>query len=221
MRISQLVEASGIPLATVKYYLREGLLPPGIATTATQADYGDEHLHRLRVIRALTGAAGLPVQQAKAVLALIDSPDPDLFETLGRAVAALPPYVEPDADERYPRARAVIERLGQVYDPRYAAVAQLEHALTAAEEAGLAISDERIDRYGEHLRAIAEFDVGQIPSSAGPPDGAGAASAASTASAASAAVEYAVLGTALYEPVVLAMRRLAHQDVAARLLDGD
>jgi hypothetical protein len=27
-----------------------------------------------------------------------------------------------------------------------------------------------------------------------------------------------VLGTALYEPVVVALRRLAHQDVAARLL---
>jgi hypothetical protein len=31
-----------------------------------------------------------------------------------------------------------------------------------------------------------------------------------------AAVENTVLGTALYESVILALRRLAHQDVAAR-----
>ncbi|MET1015242.1 MAG: MerR family transcriptional regulator [Leifsonia flava] len=210
MRISQLVEESGVPLATVKYYLREGLLPPGTATTATQADYGEQHLHRLRVIRALTGAAGLPVQQARAVLALIDAPDGDLFESLGRAVAALPPYAGVDPDGDYPRARAVIERLGQLFDPQYAAVAQLEHALKAAEDAGLPISDERIEAYGRHLHAIAEFDLGQMPSAA----------AASDAAAGSAAIEYAVLGTALYEPVILAMRRLAHQDVAAGILEG-
>ena len=31
---------SGVPLATVKYYLREGLLMPGASIGATQADYG-------------------------------------------------------------------------------------------------------------------------------------------------------------------------------------
>ncbi|KQX05648.1 MULTISPECIES: MerR family transcriptional regulator [unclassified Leifsonia] len=221
MRISQLVEESGVPLATVKYYLREGLLPAGTATTATQADYGEQHLHRLRVIRALTGAAGLPVQQARAVLALIDAPDGSLFDSLGRAVAALPPYAEAAPDDAYPRARAVIERLGQFYDPSYAAVAQLEHALRAAEDAGLPISDDRIEVYGRHLHAIAEFDVGQMPrATADGSDGSNAGSAAGS-EAGSAAIEYAVLGTALYEPVILAMRRLAHQDVAAGLLNDD
>ncbi|KQO95429.1 MerR family transcriptional regulator [Leifsonia sp. Leaf264] len=214
MRVSELVEESGVPLATIKYYLREGLLPPGTAMTATQAEYGEQHLHRLRVIRALTGAAGLPVQQAKAVLALIDSPDGDLFDALGQAVAALPPYAVRDPHDDYPRARAVIHRLGQVYDPRYAGVAQLEHALMAAEQAGLPISDARIDAYGRHLHAMAEFDLAQMPTSA-PLDGAEAGAPAS------AAIEYAVIGTALYEPVILALRRLAHQDVAAGLLDVD
>ena len=36
-----------------------------------------------------------------------------------------------------------------------------------------------------------------------------------------AAVEYTVLGTALYEPVMLALRRLAHQDAAVRRLRAD
>ena len=37
MRISALAQATGLPVATVKYYLREGLLHPGVATSATQA----------------------------------------------------------------------------------------------------------------------------------------------------------------------------------------
>ena len=141
------------------------------------------------------------MHRTREILAIIDSPQPDLYDTLGRAVAALPPYPDPELHTDHPRARAVLERLGQLYDPGYAAVAQLEDALRAAEEAGVAIDDERIDVYGTHLRAIAEFDVARMPQGAP-----------------SSSIEYAVLGTALYEPIILALRRLAHQDVAARTL---
>jgi DNA-binding transcriptional MerR regulator len=200
MRISELVERTGIPLPTIKYYLREGLLPPGTATSATQAVYGEEHVRRLALIRALTDVVGLTVQKAGEVIRLIDSPDPDLFETLGKAVAALPPYLDEPAED-YPRARAALERIGQVYDPGYAAVGQFERALAAAEAVGLPLSDERLDGYARHIRAIAEIDLVGMP-----------------AASPSSAVEYAVLGTAIYEPVLAAMRRLAHQDLASRRL---
>lgn len=201
MRISALAAAAGLPIATVKYYLREGLLHPGVATSATQATYDESHVRRLQLIRALTGPVGLSVQQARATLALVDDPGDDLYATLGRAVSALPPaVVEASADESdpYPRARAALEALGQVYDPRFAAVAQLEAALAAAEAAGMPISGERLLEYGRRLHEIAAFDLERMPLEP------------------HAAVEYTVLGTALYEPVILALRRLAHQDVAAR-----
>jgi DNA-binding transcriptional MerR regulator len=201
MRMSQLVAESGVPLATIKYYLREGLLAPGEATSARQADYDDSHVHRLRVIRALTNVAGLSLQQTRAVLGIIERPDAPLFDALGQAIAELPPHPEPADD--YPRARAVIAQLGQVYDPRYAAVAQLERALGAAEQAGLPVTAERVAVYGEHIHAMAEYDLARMP-----------------LSSEGSAIEYAVLGTALYEPVLVALRRLAHQDVAAGMLDG-
>lgn len=204
MRISALAAEAGLPLATVKFYLREGLLHPGLASSATQASYDESHVRRLRVIRALTGAVGLSVQQTRAILGLIDDPGTDLYATLGRAVSALPPAVhETSGDDHYPRARAALEALGQVYDPRYAAVAQLESALEAAEAAGMPISDERLIEYGRRLREIAAFDLERMPREP------------------HAAVEYTVLGTALYEPVILALRRLAHQDIAARGRLGD
>jgi len=199
MRISALAAEAGLPLATVKFYLREGLLHPGVASSATQASYDESHVRRLRVIRALTGAVGLSVQQTRAILDLIDDPGADLYATLGRAVSALPPAVhEASGDDPYPRARAALEALGQVYDPRYAAVAQLESALEAAEAAGMPISDDRLLEYGRRLREIAAFDLERMPREP------------------HAAVEYTVLGTALYEPVILALRRLAHQDIAAQ-----
>lgn len=83
-------------------------IDPGEATSARHSDYGDQHLRRLSLIRALTEAAGPSVQKAGVVIGLIDHPEPQLFETLGKAVAALPPYADaaesddPDAD--YPRA---------------------------------------------------------------------------------------------------------------------
>ena len=201
MRISALAAAADLPVATVKFYLREGLLHPGVATSATQATYDESHVRRLRLIRALIGPVGLSVQQARAILQLVDDPGDDLYATLGRAVSALPPAVDPRRDDDpdpFPRARAALEALGQVYDPRFAAVAQLESALAATEAAGMPLSHDRLLEYGSRLREIAAFDLERLPAEP------------------HAAVEYTVLGTALYEPVILALRRLAHQDVAAR-----
>jgi DNA-binding transcriptional MerR regulator len=198
--MSEIVKRSGVPLATVKYYLREGLLPAGESTGATSALYGEHHVRRLALIRALTDVAGLSVAKTKVVLGLIDSPPADLFVALGQAVAALPPYVE-DETEDHPRARAAIEKLGWTYEPSYPAVAQLERALAAAESVGMPMGEERLLGYGEHLHAIAQIDIAQVPSDD-----------------AQAAIQYAVLGTALYEPILAALRRLAHQDVSSSVL---
>lgn len=202
MRISEIVERSGVPLATVKYYLREGLLPPGKSTGATTAQYEQHHVRRLALIRALTDIAGLSVAKTKVVLGLIDSPQSDLYAALGQAVGALPPYIDDDLED-HPRARTAIEKLGWIYDPSYPAVVQLERALAAAESVGMPMSDERLVGYGEHVRAIAQIDVAQVPSGD-----------------AKAAIQYAVLGTALYEPILAALRRLAHQDVSSSELGG-
>ncbi|WP_309080148.1 MerR family transcriptional regulator [Zhihengliuella sp.] len=197
MRISELVERTGVPLATVKYYLREGLLPPGRAVGAKLSLYGEEHVRRLALIRALRDTAGLPLAGVRTVVAVIDEPSPDPVASLGRAVAALPPAIAEDRHGPYPRAAAVAREIGEHIDPESTAMAQLEDALAAAESVGLGISPERARCYAEHVRAMAEYDVAHVPSGE-----------------AARSIEHVVLGTALYEPVIAAMRRLAHQDVA-------
>ena len=200
MKISELSERSGVPVATVKFYIREGMLPRGEAVSATRAEYGDEHLSRLRVIAALTDVRGLPLARVRDILTLIDAPAGDPVEILGRAVGALPPYVATERDD-HPLARAAITELGLTYDPDFTAVAQLDEALRALDAAGLDASPRVLRRYGDAVRQVAAEEL--VPMEGMPLDE---------------AVTYAVLGTALYEPVMLALRRLAHHHL---LVDPD
>ncbi|MFI1800207.1 MerR family transcriptional regulator [Streptomyces sp. NPDC020379] len=75
MKISELSRTTGVPVASIKYFRREGLLPAGRATAATLAEYGDEHVQRLRLIKALTTLGGLSIAATREVLAAVDRAD--------------------------------------------------------------------------------------------------------------------------------------------------
>jgi DNA-binding transcriptional MerR regulator len=203
MQISELVTRSGVPLATVKFYIREGMLPPGEATGARRAEYTESHLERLTLIRSLVVVAGLPLGRARRILEIVDEPDDDVTEALGKAVDALvdgdAPSDDPsDVEEIYPLASAAMAALGPEFrrpTRHLTAFAQLDDALRAAQEVGMPIGRERLQLYARHIAAIARSEVGDLPMSPGE------------------AVRVAVLGTTLYEPVLAALRRLAHQNL--------
>ena len=44
MQISGLSARTGVSIASLKYYLREGLLMPGAPTSATRAEYDEGHV---------------------------------------------------------------------------------------------------------------------------------------------------------------------------------
>ncbi|TDC23249.1 MerR family transcriptional regulator, partial [Kribbella albertanoniae] len=89
MRIGELSKVTGIPVPTIKYYLREGLLAPGELTSPNQASYGDAHIRRLRLIRALVDLAQVPVAQVKEIVESLDADDASLHDQIGRAHRAL------------------------------------------------------------------------------------------------------------------------------------
>jgi len=89
MRISELSRVSGVPVATIKFYLRENLLHEGIRTAATQAQYDESHVARLRLIRALLGPGGLSIAAAHRVIGAIEEPPDSLHELLGVAATAV------------------------------------------------------------------------------------------------------------------------------------
>jgi DNA-binding transcriptional MerR regulator len=195
MRMSELSRTSGVAVPTIKFYLREGLLPPGRATAATQAQYDEGHVERLRLIRALVDVGQLPLASVRSVLQVVDAGSEALPAAVGTAHQALPPQVEFRA-EPPARALAVLRDLRWHVDPHSSSVYQLDAALAAVEAVGLPAGLDRIRVYADAALDVARVDVADVPRA----DPAGA-------------VQYVVIGTVLYEPVLLALRRLAQQHV--------
>lgn len=83
MRIAELSRATGVPVPTIKYYVREGLLPPGELTSPNQAQYDQGHVRRLKLVRALIEVGGVSVAAVRDAVRRIDAPDVDLHAKLG------------------------------------------------------------------------------------------------------------------------------------------
>lgn len=203
MKISELSRATDVPVATLKYYLREGLLPAGLARSRTQADYDASHVERVRLIRALTGVGGLSLGATRRVLEAIAEPGSTRGDLLGAAQRALlgEDFVAEPADgghleEGSTRARAWLATMGWQVHPEDPVIDELDEAWVACDAAGLGLDEERMSAYAEAVLQIAHIDVSSVPDD---PSG---------------AVRQVVLGTVLVDPVLSPLRRLAHQHVA-------
>lgn len=89
MRINELAERSGISVATIKYYVREGLLPGGDRTGYNRVEYDESHLHRLRLVRTLLELGRLPIAATKEVVAAVDDDARTVHSSLGVAQRAV------------------------------------------------------------------------------------------------------------------------------------
>ena len=200
MRISELSARSGVSVATLKYYLREGLLPPGQATSATTATYDDAHLERVRLIRALLDSGGLSVAAARKVTNALDDPPPDRHSLLGAAQYALsdgPLTEEQGAATR--SANTLLDALGWDVSSCAPARAELEAALAAARAAGVEVPPRTLAAYARAMHRVAELDVRHVPRDSP-----------------TAALRHVVVATVLLDPVLVALRRLAQEDVSSR-----
>lgn len=200
MWMKELSERSGVPVATVKYYLREGLLPPGEATGATRARYDERHVRRLRLIRALVEVAGMGLDRVRRVLAAVDDEDATVDEAIGAAHSQLSPAADP-SPESLQRVVALVRRRRWLVDPGGSHGRALAGALDAMAAAGQPLSDELLGAYVDAATRIAKVEVARV----GPRD-------------ATDATTFAVIGTVLTEPVLLTLRRMAQEDQARRSL---
>lgn len=199
MRISELSRAADVPVATVKYYLREGLLHEGRRTSATQAQYDDSHVARLRLVRSLVGGAGLSVSTARELLGHLDRPPESLHGLFGVVLDLVDDTAGDDLD--LTAAQRVIDDLGWRVDAEHdrGRVRQLARALATLEAADFSLPADALASYADDARRMAEREIAGVPTES-----------------AEAAVRYVVLGTILVEPLLLALRRLAEADASAR-----
>lgn len=114
MRISELSERTGVPVPTIKYYLREGLLPEGDKRTPRLTEYDDRHVRRLGLLRILRDVGDVPVEGLKRLVAATETRGSvhDLFAVAADALAPTPPPAGPGRAETRAMADAIIRQAG-------------------------------------------------------------------------------------------------------------
>jgi DNA-binding transcriptional MerR regulator len=78
LRMGELAEASGVSAATIKHYLREGLLPEPVKTSRNMAYYPAEFVDRIKLIKQLQEERFMPLRVIKDLL----DEDPDRAKAL-------------------------------------------------------------------------------------------------------------------------------------------
>ncbi len=206
MRISQLSEQAGLPVGTVKFYLRTGLLQPGVVVSATQAEYDEAHLARLRLIRALLEVGHLSHAEILKVLEALDLSGSDLpgaLQQVHRSTAGRHPEGALDGALDPAAAASLVSDLGWQVDGDSPYLVELARAVAALESVGLAPSRERLRVYAESAAHVARHDVAWVRSAADDDK-----VLVSTASA------------VLWEAVLNALRQLANEHQEARQDSG-
>ena len=209
MRLAELSKHSGISTATIKYYLREGLLPPGRQINATTAEYDEEQLRRLRLVRAMIQVGRVPVATVREVLRHVDDDSLGRTIRLGAALWALPQIPEPDAEDEHVRAaqRETDEllrtlgwsnaRLLTTISPAYRS---LVVAVAALRRLGYDWDAELLVSYARLMHRAAVLDLDFVE----------------TRESEAERIETAVLGAILVEPMLQALHRLAQEEESAR-----
>lgn len=208
MRIAGLSAATGVSVATLKYYLREGLLHGGAATAVNQARYDESHVRRVKLIRALIEVGDLGIAEVRAVLAAVDDESQSLHEALGAAQDAMVPAVN-DSNPQFAAALESVEAflVRNDLDVRHDAPvrAMLAETLVWLTEfgwglPGIVVDAAVFDSLVPGLKEQAAFEISVVP-----PDTDRASQ-----------VEYTVVGTMVFEVAAAAIRRMALEDASAK-----
>ncbi|WP_432933367.1 MerR family transcriptional regulator [Microbispora sp. CA-135349] len=204
MRIAELSRRADVSVPTIKFYLREGLLFPGERTSYNQAQYTEEHVRRLKVIRALIEVGGLSVAATRDVLEKMYAPGMSVIDSAGKAQFALTtprPVIEDESWERaLKETDALLDRLGWQVRASNPARQALASAVATLFRLGQTSQLKLLDEYAAAARRVAEAELALLATETDP----------------DALVESAVIWTVLGDVVFSSLRRFAHEDVAYR-----
>ncbi|MEW5356556.1 MULTISPECIES: MerR family transcriptional regulator [unclassified Streptomyces] len=205
MRISELSRKSGVSVTTIKFYIREELLPPGRHTSPTQAEYDEHHLRRLRLIRALIGVRGLSVEATRQVLGALSEEQSHPHLVLGLALGAIRLSEEPPEESEQPAAvEALVKELGWQVHQDAPARGLLAETLASLQQFGVALDWRVLLPYARLAEETARLDLDQLEGVTDPLE----------------LAERAVVLTTLLEPALMALRRLAQEHESAQRHKG-
>lgn len=203
LTVSDLARHSGISVSTIKYYLREGLLPQGDLAAQSRQYYGQRHLDRLAVIRALRDMAKIPIEMVRQLVGVLDQGGNPTFELIAMAIDAL--------GRRRTREtaieRGVKQELLQLLAsrriharPTSGALRDLTASVVILRRFSPGLHVKQLIPYLDYSLSLAEKEV--------------TANADNVLSNPDRALTTAVLGTVLWEPLIVATRRIASEHFA-------
>ena len=160
MQLKELSGQSGVSAASIKYYLREGLLPAGGTVHATRAQYSARHVERLELIQALRRIVGLNIEQIRGLLKMADDGAPRLalLAAVQRVVLDLDAAAAGSGDVPTPATDAVV-RLRNWPDYPSDARNALNVHLELMESLNIPVSGELLDTYSKAMDDVAGLDI--------------------------------------------------------------
>ena len=149
LKISELAERSGVPVATVRHYLREELLPAPVKTSRNMAYYPPEFVERIRLIKQLQEERFMPLRVIRDLLGREDT-DPERLRAMIELEDRILERALAEERERIPA-----EEVGRRYDVPQEVLGRLAQlGILSPDGDGYSPSDVRI------VEAIGRFRAG-------------------------------------------------------------
>ncbi|ACL40578.1 transcriptional regulator, MerR family [Pseudarthrobacter chlorophenolicus A6] len=158
MQLKELSELTGTSAASIKYYLREGLLPPGESVHATRASYTRAHVDRLELIRSLRQIVGLSIEQIRSIVKMADDGVPHLALLAHVQSVVLKLGTGGGEVGRTSAADAVV-RMRDWPDVHSDARDALNRHISRMQELGIELPPDLLDQYSSAVDSIAGFDL--------------------------------------------------------------
>jgi DNA-binding transcriptional MerR regulator len=197
------VISTGVSIATIKYYLREGLLPPGAKVNPRLAEYDASHVRRLRLLRVLRDVGAVPVEDLKSVVDATADRNTAVHQVFGAACDALSGPARSDGVGPASRevADLLVARAGWTdVRPDAPGRDRLAEVLDVVLGLGGQLSAEGAGTYLGLVDAIAAFEIDRVDAEADR----------------EAMMEQMVIGQVVFGELLLSLRRLAHEHHSAR-----
>jgi DNA-binding transcriptional MerR regulator len=203
MHVREVGAAAGVSVALVKFYVREGLLHPGVRESANSTSYDETHVVRLRLIRALVEGGRLPLAAVAELLDAIDDETLPLDVVVRDAHRAVSRVEQQPSDAAIAIVRRAVEAHGWVVSDDNPGILQCAAVVDTALGVGRDDVHEMLEAYAAPAELVAREDLSAL----------GRAAATRVRIA-----ETVVIGTVLGDSLLLGMRRMAQEHLSRSML---
>lgn len=198
-------------VASIKFYLREGLLPPGDTSRPHRAYYDESHVRRLSVIRAMRDA-DISIDAMRRAFEAVTAPRADAVDAIAPAIDALAvstsaPGVDAILHEARRDVAELFRRARLSVRDQAGARETAARALASIRRFGFDFTFDELSLYLEMLTPLAHMEIVQNESTR-----------TMLLSDKEGSLELAVLGTVLFEPIMIAFRRALHEHFTTKLV---